>query len=143
MSLSKSKLISDQGNDSDLAPLFKLVWPKVDLDKVPVGYYVRNGVLMRKWRPPTVLASEEWSVVHQIVVPKVYQNEILKLAHESSVGGHLGINKSYSRITKHFYSPQIRCFVAECCRTCHTYQMVGKPNPKIPVAPPKPIPAFE
>ena len=99
--------------------------------------------IMRKWRPPNVPASEEWSVVHQIVVPKVYQSEILKLAHESPLGGHLGINKTYSKITKHFYWPQIRHCVAEFCKTCHTCQMVGKPNQKIPVAPLKPIPAFE
>ena len=117
MSLSRSKLISEQENDPDLTPLFKLVLPPVELDMVPVGYYVRNGVLMRKWRPPNVPASEEWSVVHQIVVPKVYQSEILKLAHESSMGGHLGINKTYSKITKHLYWPQIRHCVAEFCKT--------------------------
>ena len=64
MPLSKSKLISEQENDPESAPLFKLVLPPVELDKVPVGYYV----LLRKWRPPNVPASEEWSVVHQIVV---------------------------------------------------------------------------
>ena len=58
VSLSKSKLISEQENDPELAPLFKLVLAPVQLDKVPVGYYVRNGVLMRKWRPPNVPASE-------------------------------------------------------------------------------------
>ena len=57
--LSKSKLISEQENDPELASLFKLVLPPIELDKVPVGYYVRNGVLMRKWRPPNVPASEE------------------------------------------------------------------------------------
>ena len=45
VSLSKSKLISEQENEPELAPLFKLVLPPVELDKVPVGYYVRNGVL--------------------------------------------------------------------------------------------------
>ena len=45
VSLSKSKLISEQDNDPQLAPLFKLVLPPVELDKVPVGYYVRNDVL--------------------------------------------------------------------------------------------------
>ena len=143
VSLSKSRLISEQENSPELAPLFKLILPPEELDKVPVGYYVKNGVLMRKLRPPNVPPSEEWSVVHQIVVPKVYQSEILKLAHESSMGGHLGINKTYSKITKHFYWPQIRRCVAEFCKTCHTCQMVGKPNQKIPVAPFKPIPAFE
>ena len=108
----KQDLISEQENDPKLAPLFKLVLPSVELDKVPVGYYVRNGVVMRKWRPPNIPACEEWSVIHQIVVPKVYQSEILKLAHESSMGGHLGINNTYSKISKHFYWLQIRHCVA-------------------------------
>ena len=73
VSLLKSKLTLEQENDPELASLFKLVLPPVDLDKVLLGYYVRNGVLMRKWRPPNVAASEGWSVIHQIVVPKVYQ----------------------------------------------------------------------
>ena len=33
--------------------------------------------------------------------------------------------------------------VSEFCKTCHTCQMVGKPNVKIPCAPLSPIPAFE
>ena len=28
---------------------------------------------MRKWRPPDVSAEDEWTVNHQIVVPKVYR----------------------------------------------------------------------
>ena len=59
VSLSKSKLISEQENDPELASLFKLVLPPVELDRVPVGHCVRNGVRMRKWRPPNVPASEE------------------------------------------------------------------------------------
>ena len=140
--LTKSKLVSEQEKDDELAPLFELVLPQSELDNVPVGYFVKNGVLMRKWRPPLVPASEEWSIVHQIVVPKLYRDDILKLAHDSAMGGHLGINKTLDRITKHFYWPRIRHSVSEFCKTCHVCQMVGKPNQKIPVAPLKPIPAF-
>ena len=50
-----------------------------------------------------VPATGEWSVIHLTVVPKIYQSEILKLAHESLMGGHLGINKTYCKIAKHFY----------------------------------------
>ena len=76
-------------------------------------------------------------------MPKVYQSEILKLAPESSMGGHLGINKTYSKITNHFYWPHIWHCVTEFCKVGHTCQMVGKPNQNIPVVPLKPIPAFE
>ena len=58
-------------NDSALATLFKLHLALVDLDKLPVGYYVRNGVLIEKWSSQNVPASDEWSVIHQIVVLKM------------------------------------------------------------------------
>ena len=141
--LSRAKLIEEQEKDPDLAPLFQLTLPKEELDKVATGYYVNNGILMRKWRPPKVPSNEEWSVLEQIVVPKVYHGEILKLAHESPMGGHLGINKTLFKITRHFYWPKIRQSVVEFCRTCHSCQVVGKPNQTIPKAPLKPIPAFE
>ena len=48
---------------------------------------------MRKWRPSDVPADDEWAVHHQIVVPKSYLHEILSIAHESPMSGHLGINK--------------------------------------------------
>ena len=49
VSLLKSKLISELNNDPELAILFMLVLPPVELDKVTIGYYVRN------WRPPNAL----------------------------------------------------------------------------------------
>ena len=47
---------------------------------------------MRKWQPFDVPADDEWAVYHQIVVPKSYRHEILSIAHESPVSGHLSIN---------------------------------------------------
>ena len=45
---------------------------------------------MRKWRPFDVPADDEWAVYHQIVVPKSYRQEILSIAYESPMSGHLG-----------------------------------------------------
>ena len=58
MSHLKSNLIPEPENDPELASLFKLVLPPVELDKVPVEYYVRNRVLMQNCRPPNVPPSE-------------------------------------------------------------------------------------
>ena len=95
---------------------------------------------MRKWRPPDAPASEEWQAVHQIGLHKCCRKEIMSLAHESPMAGHLGINKTYNRVFSHFFWPKMRHDVAKYCRTCHTCQMVGKPNNPIPAAPLKPIP---
>ena len=97
---------------------------------------------MRKWRPFDVSADDEWAVYHQIVVPKSYRHEILSIAHESPMSGHLGINKTYHKIINHFYWPGLKSDVSKYCKTCHTCQMVGKPNQTIPKAQLQLIPAF-
>ena len=103
-------------------------------------FYLKSGVLMRKWRPRDAPADEEWQVNHQIVVPRKYRQEILSLAHESPMAGHLGVNKTYFRILTHFYWLHLRKDVSEFCKCCDICQRVGKPNQTIPVAPLKPIP---
>ena len=82
---------------------------------------------MRKWHPPDVSAEDEWTVNHQIVVPRVYHPEILNLAHETPMSGHLGVNKTYHKILNHFYWPGLKSDVSQFCKSCHTCQMVGKP----------------
>jgi len=98
---------------------------------------------MCKWSTKVVLASHEWSVVHQVVVPPLYCPEVLNLAHETPLAGHLGISKTYRKILNYFYWPGIRKDVKYFCKTCSTYQIVGKPNCKPPSAPLKPIPAVQ
>ena len=98
---------------------------------------------MRKWRPPDVSTDEDWNTHHQIVVPPLYRKEILRLAHDNAMSGHLGVSKTYNRILKYFFWPGLMKDVKQHCRSCHVCQMVGKPNQKIPKAHLKPIPAFE
>ena len=50
------------------------------------------------------------------------------------MSGHLGINKTYHKIINHFYWPGLKSDVSKYCKTCHTCQMVGKPNQTIPKA---------
>ena len=90
-----------------------------------------------------VPASDEWQVLHQIVVPKVYHREVISIAHDCPMAGHLGVRKTHDRILNHFWRPTLRKDVSEYCRSCHTFQVVGKPNQKIPAAPLKPISAFD
>ena len=98
---------------------------------------------MRKWRPPHTPAQEDWSSVHQLVLPRRYREEVLQTAHETPMGGNLGVRKTLERISRNFFWPGICRDVSRYCQTCHTCQMVGKPNQRIPAAPLHPIPAFE
>ena len=140
---SRSQLSKEQHKDPEISPLFQKAVSKMDLAQDPICFYIKNGILMRKWRSPEVPADDEWAVNHQIVVPKIYRSEILSLAHETPVSGHLGVNKTYQKILNHFYWPGLKADVSNYCRSCHTCQVVGKPNQVIPKAGLQPIPAFD
>ena len=141
--VSRSQLCKEQHNDPEILPLLERALDEKETDQVPVCFYVKNDILMRKWRPPDVSAEDEWTVNHQIVVPRVYRPEILNLAHDTPMSGHLGINKTYHKILNHFYWPGLKSDVSQFCKSCHTCQMVGKPNQTIPKAHLQPIPAFD
>ena len=98
---------------------------------------------MRKWRPNDVCVDDEWPARNQIVIPKTYRAEVLSLAHETPLAGHLGINKTHEKMIRHFYWPGVQKDVVEFCRTCHVCRMVRKPNQSISNAPLSPIPAFD
>ena len=66
----------------------------------------------------------------------------MSLSHENPLAGHLGINKMYWKIRQQFYWPKMKTQISQYIKTCHTCQMIGKPNQKIPIAPLLPIPAF-
>ena len=53
-----------------------------ELEKASTEYFFKNGILVRKWRPPDFSASEDWSLVHQIMMPKVCCSESLEVAQE-------------------------------------------------------------
>ena len=141
--LSKSQLIQELQTDPEISKLIFRALPEDKISQVPMCYYIKNGILMRKWRPYDVPADDEQAVYHQIVVPKSYRHEILRITHESPMAGHLGINKTYHKIINHFYWPGFKSDVSKYCKTCHTCQMVGKPNQTIPKAQLQPIPAFD
>ena len=96
-SISKSNLIDAQKSDPEIASLFARACDEKEIAEHAIGYYVKNGILMRKWRPTDVCVDDEWSVRNQIVIPKTYRAEVLSLAHASAL----------TKITRHFYWPGI------------------------------------
>ena len=143
LSLSGSEPVKEQIQDSDIMLLRQRALPLEDASKEPECYYLKYDILVRKWRPPDALPSEGWRQVHQIVVPKIYRQEIIELAHDTPLAGHLGVRKSCQKVLQHLYWPRLKSDAAQYCRSCHICQVVGKPNQKIPPAPLLPIPAFE
>ena len=138
--LSWQKLIREQNSDPEIRKLCQYALEEFKVPTVPRCYSFKQGVLIRKWRPPTAPASQEWSVVYQIVIPLIYRETVLSLAHDTPLTGHLGVNKTCGRLLNHFYWPGVCKDVKHFCRSCHTCQVTGKPNQKPKAVPLRPIP---
>ena len=106
--ISRQSLIEEQSNDKELLDLFKIALTPVEAEKGSVGYLIKDNILMRKWSPAECDNSEKGDTVYQIVVPTVHRREVLELAHDLPMSGHLGIRKTYNRVLQHFYWPGLK-----------------------------------
>ena len=143
LGVGREQLMMEQENDPELVKLKAEAVTEEDMNLMPEGYFKQSGILMRKWRPRDTPSSDHWRIVYQLVVPKTKRREVLSVAHESALAGHLGVNKTYHRILSQFFWPGLQKDVVNYCRSCHVCQMVGKPNQQIPKALLIPIPAVE
>lgn len=138
--IGKPMLIEAQRTDQTLSHCIKAAVELPDLSEHPVAYYFEGDVLMRKWSPRH--AKSDWSTVFQVIVPKPYRQQVLSVAHDHKLSGHLGIRKTYDQLLKHFFWPSMKSDVATFCKSCHACQIAGKPNQMPPPAPLKPIPVL-
>ena len=107
-----------QDSDSELSEVKRWVESEERPNKYEVqgkSYFVRslmtqwdrlkveNGILSRKW---TALETNE--VRWQAIVPLSYRRLVLKFSHDIKTAGHLGIAKTYSKISQGYYWPGLR-----------------------------------
>ncbi len=140
LSIDRTTFAAEQKQDSSLACCKYSAVTREDIASKPIGYFYEDGVLMRKWTPSTS-DNSGWDTIYQMVVPKCFREQVMSVAHDN-VAGHLGVTKTLYRVMRHFFWPKIKSAVTKYCRSCHTCQMVGKPNQAVPPAPLKPIPAI-
>lgn len=81
LTVTREKLIEAQKNDLSLK-CFKLA-EKPALNNV--SFLVKDGLMMQKWH------KDEWNVVYQVVVPSIFCQQVLSLAHNHLLSGHLGL----------------------------------------------------
>ncbi|XP_067248764.1 uncharacterized protein [Chanodichthys erythropterus] len=134
LQISREELIRAQQTDDTLKFLFFAARSNKWSD-LPSLYFFEDGLLCRKGTMHKDMVEPKI----QIVVPLPFREPVLKLAHER-LAGHTGVRKTYSRIMQQFYWPKVKRDVAKYIRSCHTCQITGKPNQKVPVALLQPIP---
>ena len=131
LSVSHSELQREQRADRSLDELFGSVLTPREVKSVASGYFLQDGILMRKWVPH----GEDFvgDSIFQVVVPSKFRGYVLKLAHDGS--GHLGVHKTYDRILRHFFWPRLKKDVSLHIKNCSICQLTGKPNQVIKLAP--------
>ena len=65
--------------------------------------------------------------------PQCFRAFLLGVAHEIPLAGHLGQDKTISRLVTHFYWPQVWRAAETFCRSCPTRQASEKAGKKIKV----------
>lgn len=115
--MSWEQLIAEQKRDRSLSAPFESGVSENESDRMSVVYFTKDGVLVRKWTLRIASSSDNWNTVTQIVVPKPFRNEILRLAHDDPFAGHLGVNKTYDRVLRWFFWPGLKRDVKEHCKT--------------------------
>ena len=70
------------------------------------SFLVKNGLLYREFKTGF---SDVGDVAYQLVVPRKFRRQVLRLAHESILAGHLGAHKTAERILHNFFLVRNSC----------------------------------
>ena len=69
-------------------------------NKPNISWIKKNGIIYREFK-------NDNDVKLQLVVPKKLRNDVMKLAHESILSGHLATRRSLDRVLSEFYWPGV------------------------------------
>ena len=67
-------------------------------------FQTEGGILYRMFQNPHVNSGNP---VKQVVVPKILRTRVMSLAHDSILGGHLGVKKTTDKVLSNFFWPGI------------------------------------
>ncbi|XP_069946348.1 uncharacterized protein [Cherax quadricarinatus] len=139
--LTHDDLIKDQFVDQSLERLRDIAITESEAKDLDNCYCYSNGVLMEKNTCTCKLSADSVSttVKHFVVLPVTFREQALDFAHNSLIGGHLGVKKTLGKLAKHFTWPKMKETVADHVRRCHVCQVTGKPVHTPPPAPLIPI----
>ena len=100
--------------------------------KQEVSFKERGSVLYGSYKHPHVNGGKP---VRQVMVPMPLRCQLMEVAHESVMGGHMGVKKTADKIQKAFYWPGIQGDVSRRCKSCDICQKtVNKGSvPKVPL----------
>ncbi len=119
----KEDFVEEQKQDQTLNGIWRKAEDKKSGPRVtPTGeasFEVREGILYRIYKK---CRGMTWTTIQQIVLPEKKREQCMKLAHDSILGGHMGVQKTLDRILAKFYWPGIQGDVSRFCKSCDICQ---------------------
>ena len=136
LEVSREDLVELQRSDESLDQVQRQVQESPDGTSSRGGFFLRDGVLYRRWVP---VGGEDWREVEQLVLPQQCRRAVLELAHSIPLAGHLGKKKTAQRLLQRFYWPTLFKDVDEYCRGCAECQKTAPGRQAIAPLVPLPI----
>ena len=117
--ISRDEFKEEQRKDEDLQKIWTLAragGSRRCRGSGEIRFIIKKDLLYREY---TGRGSRTY---HQIAVPSKYRQDVMKVAHESLMAGHLGVRKTLDRVQAEFYWPGISGDVTRYCRSCDICQ---------------------
>ena len=127
--ISRDRLIEMQHEDESLKQLWETAGESADLISQETGYLVQDGLLYRQWRS-TLREQADLDPYLQIVLPVQCRTQVMALAHEQPLSGHLGPKKTRDRILVNFFWPGMDKDIRAFCHSCDLCQRAGRRGDK-------------
>lgn len=114
-----------QASDVTLKSCFKDLQPDAEGNAEGAKFRLKDGILYR-----------HGDGGEQLVMPKPLRTMVLELGHSVPYAGHLGQNKSWDRVSRRFYWPNIYMDLMNFCKSCPECQLRAKGGKlKVPLIP--------
>lgn len=113
ISWTANEMLLSQQQDPDIGPISKCIgnstsqppWRDIAEQSPATKAYwaqwnslrMKDGILHRLWLSPT------GGHVMELIVPKVYQEEVIRQLHDAPTSGHFAANKTLCRVRQRFY----------------------------------------
>ncbi|XP_070184061.1 uncharacterized protein [Littorina saxatilis] len=104
-----------------------------------VHFEVKAKILYRVFQHARVNGGKP---LRQVLVPQPLRRQVMEVAPDSIMGGHLGVKKTSDRIQAAFYWPGLHADVTRFCRSCDICQKTI-PRGRVPKVPLQKMPLID
>ncbi|KAK7112837.1 hypothetical protein V1264_012223 [Littorina saxatilis] len=135
----RDQLIQLQEADSTLTKYRSRPVKEMTKGEGTVQFEVKAKILYRVFQHARVNGGKP---LRQVLVPQPLRRQVMEVAHDSIMGGHLGVKKTSDRIQAAFYWPGLHADVTRFCRSCDICQKTI-PRGRVPKVPLQKMPLID